>query len=140
MSVLIRPYQEIDQAAVLALWRRVFPDNPAHNDPLLDIQRKLTVQPECFLVAVNDADLVGTVMAGFDGHRGWVYYVAVHPDRRRLGIGKALMNGAEQALAQLGCGKINLQVRAGNDAVLAFYRSLDYIVEERISLGKRLKN
>ena len=138
MPLLIRPYQDSDQSAVISLWKHVFPDTPPHNDPLQDIQRKLMVQSECFLVAVRNGQLIGTTMAGFDGHRGWVYYVAVHPDERRQGIGKALMYAAEQALAELGCGKVNLQVRAGNDAVVAFYQSLGYSVEERISMGKRL--
>lgn len=138
MSVFIRPYQAADQNAVIALWQQVFPDNPAHNDPQLDIQRKLKVQPECFLMALIEDRIVGTIMAGFDGHRGWVYYVAVLPEQRRQGIGRALMAAAEQALAQLGCRKINLQVRPDNHTVLAFYRGLGYAVEERVSLGKRL--
>ena len=138
MSVLIRPYKKTDQSAVIALWQNVFPAAPQHNDPLQDIQRKLTVQPDCFLIAASNGRLIGTVMAGFDGHRGWVYYLAVDPDERRQGIGKALMYAAEQALGKLGCGKVNLQVRADNDAVVAFYQSLGYSVEERISMGKRL--
>ena len=138
MPLQIRPYQTTDQSAVIALWRLVFPNPAPHNDPLLDIQRKLTVQPECLLVADQDGSIVGTIMAGFDGHRGWVYYVAVHPEQRRQGIGQKLMSTAEQALERLGCNKINLQVRADNVSVLAFYRSLGYAVEERISLGKRL--
>jgi len=139
MSLAIRCYQNTDQNAVLALWHRVFPDNPPHNNPAGDIERKLRVQPECFLIAEQENAIVGTAMAGFDGHRGWVYYVAVLPEARRRGIGRALMNAAEQALAKLGCNKINLQVRAGNDTVLGFYRSLGYTVEERVSLGKRLE-
>ena len=138
MPVFIRPYQAADQEAVIALWQQVFPDTPAHNDPQLDIQRKLTVQPECFLIALIEDRIVGTIMAGFDGHRGWVYYVAVLSEQRRQGIGQALMTAAEQALAQLGCRKINLQVRPDNNTVLAFYRSLGYAIEERVSLGKRL--
>jgi len=134
----IRAYQESDEAAVAALWREVFPGAPAWNHPETDIRRKLAVQRELFLVAILDAQLVGTAMAGYDGHRGWVYYVAVSPRHRRQGIGRALMQEVEQRLARLGCHKLNLQVRASNDQVVAFYRRLGYQIEERISMGKRL--
>ncbi len=134
----IRSYQESDEAAVAALWREVFPGAPAWNHPETDIRRKLAVQRELFLVASLEAQLVGTAMAGYDGHRGWVYYVAVSPRHRRQGIGRALMREVEQRLARLGCPKLNLQVRASNDQVVAFYRRLGYRVEERISMGKRL--
>ena len=134
----IRSYQEKDAAAVSHLWQECFPDAPPHNRPLEDIQRKLAVQRELFLVALLDEQLVGTVMAGYDGHRGWVYYVAVSSRRQRRGIGAALMKQAELKLAALGCTKINLQVRTSNTAVVAFYRSLGYLVEERVSMGKLL--
>ncbi|MFV9675660.1 MAG: GNAT family acetyltransferase, partial [Anaerolineales bacterium] len=81
---------------------------------------------------------VGTAMAGFDGHRGWVYYVAVHPDYRRQGIGSALMSEVEAALAHHGCPKLNLQIRSSNAEVQAFYESLGYLIEDRISMGKQL--
>jgi ribosomal protein S18 acetylase RimI-like enzyme len=87
---------------------------------------------------VAGSRIVGTVMAGYDGHRGWVYYVVVSPDHRRQGIGTALMERAEEGLASLGCPKVNLQVRAGNEAVVRFYETLGYGVEERVSMGKRL--
>lgn len=138
MSYTIRPYVESDQPAVIALWRAVFADAPAANDPAADIRRKLGVQRELFLVATAAETLVGTVMAGFDGHRGWIYYLAVAPEQRRAGIGQALVLAAEQALAAIGCPKVNLQVRATNPAVVAFYERLGYAVEERISMGKRL--
>jgi len=136
--VEIRSYLESDEAAVVALWREVFPDAPAWNQPEADIRRKLVVQRELFLVAVLDSEVVGTAMAGYDGHRGWVYYVVVSPGHRRQGIGTALMRGVERRLARLGCPKINLQVRAANDEVVAFYRKLGYRVEERTSMGKRI--
>lgn len=137
-SVEIRPYSESDKAAVAALWREVFPGSPTWNHPETDIQRKLTVQRELFLVAVLDSEIVGTVMGGYDGHRGWVYYVAVSPRHRRQGIGTALMTRVEEGLAGIGCPKINLQVRASNDPVVSFYERLGYRVEERVSMGKRL--
>ncbi|MBU0494694.1 MAG: GNAT family acetyltransferase [Chloroflexi bacterium] len=134
----IRAYLESDEAAVAALWREVFPGSPAWNHPETDIQRKLAVQRELFLVALLGSEIVGTAMAGYDGHRGWVYYVAVSPGHRRQGIGSALMRAVEHRLAAAGCPKLNLQVRATNHAVVAFYEQLGYQVEERVSMGKRL--
>jgi len=134
----IHLYMESDEAAVADLWREVFPGSPLWNHPETDIRRKLAVQRELFLVATIDAEVVGTAMAGYDGHRGWVYYVAVSPGRRRQGIGTALMKSVEQGLAKMGCPKLNLQVRATNHEVVAFYRKLGYQVEERVSMGKRL--
>jgi ribosomal protein S18 acetylase RimI-like enzyme len=135
----IRPYSESDEAAVAELWREVFPGSPSWNHPETDIQRKLSVQRELFLVATLGSDIVGTAMAGYDGHRGWVYYVAVSPRRRRQGIGTALMRNVEQRLASLGCPKLNLQVRASNYEVVSFYEKLGYEAEERISMGKHLE-
>jgi ribosomal protein S18 acetylase RimI-like enzyme len=134
----IRPYSESDEAAVATLWREVFPGAPSWNHPEMDIRRKLAVQRELFLVATTGAEVVGTAMGGYDGHRGWVYYVAVSPRHRRQGIGTALMQGIEQGLLDMGCPKLNLQVRASNEDVVAFYRKLGYEIEERISMGKRL--
>jgi ribosomal protein S18 acetylase RimI-like enzyme len=136
----IRPYEEADEAEVAALWREVFPNAPAWNHPETDIRRKLAVQRELFLVAIRDSELVGTAMGGYDGHRGWVYYVVVSPNHRRQGIGTALMEEVEERLARIGCPKINLQVRATNDEVVCFYEKLGYRVEERISMGKRLED
>jgi ribosomal protein S18 acetylase RimI-like enzyme len=138
LNVEIRSYLDSDEAAVAALWREVFPGSPTWNHPETDIQRKLAVQRELFLVAVLDSEIVGTAMGGYDGHRGWVYYVAVSPRHRRQGIGTALMAGVEERLARIGCPKINLQVRASNDQVVSFYERLGYKVEERVSMGKRL--
>jgi ribosomal protein S18 acetylase RimI-like enzyme len=138
MDVLIRSYEPDDEENVVALWRDVFPNVPAHNDPVRDIQTKLTVQPELFFVALHDDQVVGTTMAGFDGHRGWVYYVVVHPQYRRQGIGSDLMRRAEVALQELGCPKVNLQIRARNTQVQAFYESLGYEAEARFSMGKKL--
>ena len=137
--VEIRTYEENDEAAVAAVWREVFPDAPAHNVPEEDIRRKLAVQRELFFVAVEGDDVVGTALAGYDGHRGWVYYVAVTPSRRRRGIGAALMKRVEERLAAAGCPKLNLQVRAPNRDAVVFYEKLGYVVEERVSMGKRLK-
>jgi ribosomal protein S18 acetylase RimI-like enzyme len=134
----IRPFLDADADAVVALWRLVFPDDPPHNDPATVIRQKLAVQRHLFLVALVDGALAGTALAGYDGHRGWVYKVAVHPQRRRAGVGTSLVRRAEEGLRALGCTKVNLQVRASNAGVVAFYQSLGYHVEDRISMGKRL--
>ena len=134
----IRPYLESDEAAVAALWREVYPDAPWWNHPETDIRRKLRVQRELFLLALEGDEVVGTSMGGYDGHRGWVHYLVVKPSHQRQGIGTVLMAEVERRLRAMGCPKINLQVRATNDEVVEFYRKLGYAVEERVSMGKRL--
>jgi len=134
----IRSYQDSDKDAVVKLWEIVFPGAPAHNPPAKDIKRKLGIQRELFIVALHDSKLVGTAMAGFDGHRGWVYYVASDPDYRRMGIGAALMKRVEQDLVKIGCHKLNLQVRESNTEVVDFYKNLGYKTEPRVSMGKLL--
>src|SRR4051812_1586277 len=133
----IRPFQLADEDAVVALWQRCDITRP-WNDPHKDIQRKLTVQPEMFLVAVVEGAVIGTVMAGYDGHRGWINYLAVDPEHRRRGIATALLNEAERMLRKLGCPKINLQVRFTNHAALDFYRRVGFSEDQSLSLGKRL--
>ncbi len=134
----IRTYQNTDRDAVSALWRHALPDNAPHNQPEMAIDRKLAVDPDLFLVAVNDGSVIGTVMGGYDGHRGWVYSLAVTPESRRSGVATALMDKLEDELRALGCMKINLQVRGSNAEVVEFYRTMGYDVEDRISMGKRL--
>lgn len=137
--VEIRPYDESDEAAVAALWRSVFPNAPPWNHPETDIRRKLAVQRDLFLVAVQGQDVIGTVMGGYDGHRGWVYYLAVAKACRGTGAGRALMREVERRLIEKGCHKLNLQVRANNQLVIAFYEKIGYQVESHVSMGKRLK-
>ena len=138
MEVTIRPYRDADETAVVALWQEVFPNPPSWNVPEHDIMRKLKVQRDLLLVALAGYDLIGSAMAGYDGHRGWVYYVAVRDQHRRKGIGTRLVQAVESALAELGCPKLNLQVRDGNAGAVEFYRKIGYQVEPRISMGKRL--
>lgn len=133
----IRPYQPADQDAVIALWQECGLTRP-WNDPRRDIQRKLTEQPELFLVGVSEQVIVATAMAGFDGHRGWVYYLAVAPGQRRQSFGRQLMQEVERRLLERGCPKLNLQVRAENTEALGFYRSLGYVEEKHVSFGRRL--
>lgn len=135
--VNIVTYQDTHFAGVEALWDEVFPTVSPWNKAAVTIPAKLQVQPELFVVAEEAGDVIGTVMAGYDGHRGWLYTVAVRPTHQRRGIGSALLEEAERRLARAGCTKANLQIRAGNEAVAAFYRTHGYLVEERISMGKR---
>jgi len=133
----IRPFQPSDEAAVVALWERCGLVRP-WNDPHKDIQRKLAVRPDLFLVGVWQGEVVATAMAGYEGHRGWINYLAVSPKHQRTGLGHEIMAEAERLLRETGCPKINLQVRSTNLQVIEFYRSLGYILEDVVSLGKRL--
>ncbi len=137
-DILIRSYIEEDEAEVIRLWREVFPDSPFWNDPATDIHKKLEIQRDMFIVALENEKLVGTAMAGYDGHRGWVYYVAVNPKSQMRGIGRALVLEVEERLIAIGCHKLNLQVRAGDTSVIEFYERIGYNVEERVSMSKRL--
>ncbi len=133
----IRPFQPDDEEAVIALWQVCGLTRP-WNDPHADIARKLTEQPELFLVGTVGNELMASAMAGFDGHRGWVYYLAVAPAHRGRSHGSALMREVERLLRERGCPKLNLQVRAANAAAAAFYRKLGYAQDDLLSLGKRL--
>lgn len=121
---------------VVSLWDSVFGYKTAHNNPRLVINKKLAVDDQLFFVAIVNDSVVGTVMAGYDGHRGWIYSVAVSLSHRRRGIGSLLMSHAESALTARGCVKINLQILEGNDEAVRFYSSLGYTGEKRISMGK----
>ena len=133
----IRAYQANDEAAVVELWRICELTRP-WNDPHKDIARKLQVQPELFLVGQWQGQLIASAMFGYEGHRGWLNYLAVLPEHQRKGHAKALVARGEALLLALGCPKINLQVRSSNDQVLAFYQSLGYSDDQVVSLGKRL--
>ncbi|MGY2897488.1 ribosomal protein S18 acetylase RimI-like enzyme [Curtobacterium sp. PvP017] len=138
MEYRIRPFRADDTDAVVALWEACGLVRP-WNDPRRDIARKATVQPELFLVAEGGTGgVVAAGMAGFDGHRGWVNYLAVQPDLQGSGLGRTLMAEFERLLTDLGCPKVNLQIRAGNERVLGFYESLGYSDDRTVSLGKRL--
>jgi len=134
----IRPFQPADQEAFVDLWSRCGLLRP-WNDPRRDIARKLAVQPELFLVLEIDGVLAGTVMAGYEGHRGWINYLAVDPTARRRGLGRALMAEAERLLRACGCPKINLQIRRENREAVAFYERIGFGEDAVISLGKRLQ-
>jgi ribosomal protein S18 acetylase RimI-like enzyme len=137
----IRAFQSDDEDAVVDLWDSAGLVRP-WNDPRADIARKLTVQPELFLVGLvgtgESRRVAATAMAGFDGHRGWVNYLAVDVGSRGRGYARQLMGEIEARLEAIGCPKLNLQVRAGNTEALAFYRAIGYTEDAAISLGKRL--
>jgi len=133
----IRPYQPSDEPQVIELWHACNLVVP-WNDPKQEIALKMQVQPELFLVGITDERVVATVMAGYDGHRGWLYSIAVAPDKQRQGWGRRMVEAAEARLKALGCLKVNLQIRASNAAVIDFYRILGFAIEDRISMGKRL--
>lgn len=135
--MLIRPFHDDDTEAVVALWRAAGLTRP-WNDPHRDIARKKTVQPELFLVGEHEGRVIASAMAGYDGHRGWVNYLAVDPAHRGRGHARALMAEIERLLTALGCPKLNLQVRADNEAALGFYAALGYSPDAAVSLGKRL--
>jgi len=137
-QVVVRTYQDSDHDSVVALWTVVFPNDPPWNEPTLLISRKRSVQPHLFWVAMEGDQIVGTVLAGWDGVRGWIYHLAVDPSRRGKGTARLLMKTAEDSLEELGCPKINLQVRMNNTAVVEFYKALGYVAEERVQMGKPL--
>ena len=140
MGFEIAPYSETQFAGVKALWEEVFPDDPPRDDAETSIAAKAKEHPELFLLALEQGRVIGSVMAGYDGHRGWLYRVAVAKSHRHQGVGAALIREAEKRLWALGCVKINLQVRGTNQAVAAFYQSMGYVVEDRISMGKLAPN
>jgi len=133
----IRPYKIFDQSAVIELWVQCGLVKP-WNNPKKDIERKLQVSPELFLVGESRGVIVATVMAGYDGHRGWVNYLAVAPDTRKSGLGRELMEHVEMLLTERGCPKINLQIRHTNSRAAEFYKAIGYDVDEVIGMGKRL--
>ena len=133
----IRPYRESDQDAVMALWRECGLVKP-WNDPVKDIRRKLGIQRDLFLVGSMNGRLVATAMVGYEGHRGWINYLAVSADCRKRGFGRLLMDEAEALLRAMVCPKISLQIRRSNADVVAFYRSIGYTEDDVVSMGKRL--
>ena len=134
----IREFIEKDTKAVIALWVRCRLVVPSNN-PQKDIERKLEVDRDLFLVGTLENKIVATVMGGYDGHRGWINYLAVDPDYRNNGYGRLIMKEVEQRIRTKGCSKINLQVRTTNKAVIEFYQSLGYSDDHVVGLGKRLE-
>lgn len=135
----IRAYDEQDKNEVISLWDECGLVVP-QNDPVKDIERKLKVDPDLFLVGTDEGSIIATVMGGYEGHRGWINYLAVKPVEQRKGYGQAIMQAVEVLIEQKGCPKINLQVRINNEAVIAFYSAIGYGNDHVVGLGKRLEN
>lgn len=133
----IRAFQPADETAVIDLWMCCGLVAP-QNNPHADIQRKIAVAPELFLVGTLGEEIAATVMAGYEGHRGWINYLAVAPHLQKAGYGRAIMDHAESLLRARGCPKINLQVRTTNRQVIEFYQRLGFVIDDVVSLGKRL--
>ncbi len=133
----VRTFDEADRHEVVALWQACDLLRP-WNDPDRDIDRKASHDPDGFLIGEVDGRIVAVAMAGYDGHRGWVNYLAVHPDLRGDGIGRTMMQAAEERLARLGCPKINTQVRGSNEDAIAFYEQVGFSRDDVVSLGRRL--
>lgn len=137
MTIAIRSFEDADESAVIRLWEDAGLTRP-WNDPHRDIERHRAVWPDLLLVAVDGRDVVGAVMVGYDGHRGWLYYLASAPARRGEGIGRLLVGAAEERLTAIGCPKVQLMVRPENDGVRGFYDTLGYERFETWATGKRL--
>jgi ribosomal protein S18 acetylase RimI-like enzyme len=138
MSMEIRAYKSDDESAVVELWRDCGLVMP-QNDPHKDIKRKTAFQSDQFLVGVIDGQIIASLMAGYEGHRGWLNYLAVSPDLRRRGLGRQMVYEAEKRLRALGCPKINLQVRISNAEAMGFYRNIGFAEDNVTSMGKRLE-
>lgn len=136
-QLAIRSFRATDESDVINLWHRCNLVVP-QNDPNKDIEMKLQVQPELFLVGIISNRIVSTVMSGYDGHRGWIYYLAVDPDFQQNGIGHRMVEKTETKLRKLGCSKINLQVRNSNKSVIAFYQHIGFLDDDVLGMGKRL--
>jgi ribosomal protein S18 acetylase RimI-like enzyme len=135
--MIIKPYSPEHETAVIELWRKCNLIRP-QNDPAKDIARKLKVDPELFLVGLIDGKVVATAMGGYDGHRGWVYYLGVDPSHRHKGLGRQMMAVIEEKLIERGCPKLNLQVLVNNPEAMRFYERIGYKRDEVLSMGKRL--
>lgn len=136
-KMIIRPYVPEYENAIIELWHKCDLIRP-WNNPKMDIERKLKVNPELFLVGIIDGQVVASVMGGYEGHRGWVNYLAVDPTCQRRGLGRQIMEAVEKKIVARGCPKINIQIRTNNNDAVKFYRSIGYKTDEVVSMGKRL--
>ena len=137
--MIIRPATRDDRSSIVQLWETVFPDDPPHNAPQKVFDAMLDVQEDMLLIALDGDTLIGTAFAGFDGHRGWLHKVAVLPHYQRRGVASELVRQATHKLRDIGCTKVNLQIRATNTQVRRFYESLGFDIEERLSMGMHIR-
>ena len=136
-DLCITTYRPEYEEAVIRLWIDCDLTRP-WNNPQRDIERMLRVYPDLFLVGLINESVAATVMGGYDGHRGWIYYLGVSPEYRRRGYARMMMDAVTEKLRDIGCPKINIQIRADNSQALGFYESLGYATEDRVSIAKRL--
>ena len=136
-DIEITAFEERHRSDVIALWTKCGLTRP-WNDPDKDIDRKLTDRNGAFLVLTQAGSVIGSVMVSYDGHRGSIYYLSIDPERQSAGLGKMMMEHCERLLIDMGCPKINLFVRRGNEAVMSFYDKLGYSEDAAVPLGKRL--
>ena len=134
----IRKYHKKDRQQIIDLWKNTFPIYSPHNDPEQSLKRKISYDKNFFFVADDNNKIIGTVMGCYDGHRGWIYSLAVKKDYRNRGIGKLLMERVENELKKYNCPKVNLQVHGENKGVVGFYKKIGYAIEDRVSMGKKL--
>ncbi|UCD08313.1 MAG: GNAT family acetyltransferase [Dehalococcoidales bacterium] len=135
--LIIRQYSPGDKEAVINLWKMCNLIRP-WNNPDQDINRKLTDSPDFFLVGTINEKIVASVMAGYDGHHGWIYYLAVDPEYRNQGLGRQIMVAAEEILLEIECPKIDLMVRKNNLGVIKFYEKIGYNEDEVVTMSRRL--
>jgi ribosomal protein S18 acetylase RimI-like enzyme len=135
--MIIKPYLPEYESGVIDLWKKCGLVRP-QNDPKKDIERKLKVNPELFLLGVEGDKVMAAAMGGYDGHRGWVHYLGVDPEYRHKGVGRKMMEALEEKLLAMGCPKLNLQVLANNKEAMEFYERIGYKKDDVVSLGKRL--
>lgn len=138
MNVDIREYDDMDRASVISLWEESFHHPDFHNDPGVSIDMKMKHNDGLFFVATDEKHLIGTIIAGFDGHRGWIYSLAVKKQYRNKGVGSILLKKALEELKKRGCLKVNLQVEGDNSKIVTFYEKNGFKVEDRISMGLKL--
>jgi ribosomal protein S18 acetylase RimI-like enzyme len=136
--LFIRKFLEKDAPDVITLWENVFKNDPPWNYPQSIIKRKQAYQSELFLVGLIEGRVIATVLGGYDGFRGWIYHLAVHPDYQKKGYASLLLRQIESKIAEMGCIKINIQIRSSNTEVIDFYRSSGYLIEDHTSMGKLL--
>ena len=136
-ALTIVPYHSRHEDAVITLWETCGLTRP-WNDPRRDIKRMLKVYPNLFLLGLREGNVVASVMGGYDGHRGWLYYLGVHPDHRRQGCGRLMMDAVTRKLEALGCPKINLMIRTGNTTALHFYERIGYQHDPVVTVSRRL--
>ena len=137
MDLIIRKYEEKDEEQVVNLWEQCNLIVP-QNDPHEDIKKKIEFQPNLLFVGTVNDEVVSSIMVGYEGHRGWVNYMAVLPEYQNKGYGRQIVNKGIAELKKMGCLKVNLQVREYNKDVIEFYENLGFSNDRVVSLGKHL--